>query len=451
MFDCSDRLLDALRRDPCLLRESFRLVESAVTSKSKTIYNDRTQFFLLPMLVMESTWHAVKRDMALLVSIVKFEVDRRLQGDRFSGALELGLSPSEAELICRTGSFAGEALARPDCMITKDGPAFLEANVDSSLGGLGTADDLADVYLDSPYLGGLLRELGARHEPIIPELARLLGSYASGRHGLVAIVDWRDEIDEVPWPYERLIERLDKAGVRAILANEDELEFDRNLFSVRGQAVSVVFRGITPGPRFKDEHRRFDPLWAAASHGCVALCSSLDAMLYGSKIALAWVSEAAEERLLDDDKRAFAARCVPWTRVLRDCSVSRGGTNVDLAAMCLSEQAELVIKGAYDYSSRSVIIGRETSESEWRSAVSKALTEKSWVVQQFVPPPRVRQPVLTADGLDVIDFNANIASFVIGGAAFGSCLRGLPSDEHLRISCALGAREGVIFPVKVAA
>jgi hypothetical protein len=120
---------------------------------------------------------------------------------------------------------------------------------------------------------------------------------------------------------------------------------------------------------------------------------------------------------------------------------------IELVPFALSHQREIVIKSPSDGSSKNVTIGREVDETTWGRKVEDALCRKGYIVQDFVMPPLIDQPVLTDNSVEMVSFCFNLAAFIIDGNAGGSCLRGLPVDTHMRISCALGAREGVVFVV----
>jgi hypothetical protein len=426
-------------------RESFLWLLERVIS-DPVIYKCPTQFFLLPLLLSSECWAGVTAQAGRLLRLVERLVFDLLQDAR-SATHVLGLEDEDLELARACPPAHSTCLARPDFVLgSQQGCAlFLELNVDSSLGGLGTADALNELYDAMPILQELRQKVPLRYEPLMPRISALLQRHAGKNRPLAAIVDWRDEIDEAPWPYERMVDSLGRHGVEAVIAGEDDLDFDGRRLYAGGRAVDVVFRGITPGEKTRRQSRRFTPLLEACRGGKVPLLSDWWAPFFSSKRAIALLSELASNGSLPTEDRLFVQRHVPWSRRLGECFTVFQDGRTDLIPLLRARREEFVIKSPSDGSAKNVTIGREVTASDWLAAIDAGLSHGGYIVQQYVEHPVTIQPVLTEDGFDLTGFRWNLATFLIDGCAAGSCFRGLPAASHYRVSCRLGAREGTVF------
>ncbi|HYW54832.1 MAG TPA: hypothetical protein VE826_12750 [Dongiaceae bacterium] len=437
-----DRLVAELTSRHDEARASFAALVADVTSPP-VVYAHAEQFFLLPLFVPRALWTALRAQNERLLALTAAVVDDLLD-DPARAAQTLGIDAGDAALAHSVPRRRSLAFARPDFLVAGAGAAFLETNVDSSLGGLGTADPLNRRYDALPLLRALRERMRLAWEPVMPPVADLFRAASGLERPAVAIVDWDDEVGGVPWPYERMRDDLARLGVAAEVGSDRELAFEAGRLTLRARPVDVVYRGFTPGARTRRGAHALEPLLRADRAG-VPVLSDWWAPFYSSKVVLALLSAREAEGRLAGADAAFVRAHVPFSRVLREGFAHAGGRRVDLVPYVLRRREELVIKSASDGSAENVTVGCETDEAAWRAAVERALRAGGFIVQRFVEPPLVRQPVLTESGVELAAFRWNLSTFLIGGAAAGSCFRGLPLDAHLRISCMLGAREGTVF------
>jgi hypothetical protein len=73
-----------------------------------------------------------------------------------------------------------------------------------------------------------------------------------------------------------------------------------------------------------------EPVLRAAERREVAIFAPMDAELYGSKGALALLSDEANRHLYQPDQLASLDRILPWTRMVRGGPATVGGTTIDL-------------------------------------------------------------------------------------------------------------------------
>src|SRR6185295_15992323 len=149
-------------------------------------------------------------------------------------------------------------------------------------------------------------------------------------------------------------------GLDAISGRLDELHRAHGRLWLRDRPIDIVYRQFMIEDIADDEESaaRLEPMLAAAEAGEIRVFTPLDSELYGSKGALALLSEAQADERLDSDVRAAVARLVPWTRiVLSGPTVLPDGTRGDLLEYAATHRAELVVKPSYGYGGNGLIAG----------------------------------------------------------------------------------------------
>ncbi|MFD7610727.1 hypothetical protein [Streptomyces sp. NPDC059828] len=138
------------------------------------------------------------------------------------------------------------------------------------------------------------------------------------------------------------------------------------------------------------------PVQAALDGGCLLVGTQTSTFL-SSKLTMGMLSEgrpwmsAAERTLVDT--------YLPWTRILSHRWTTRDGKKVDLVRFAVDNRESLVLKESIGMSGEQVVIGRDTAQAEWESAVTSAASTGTSVVQEFVAA-RTCEVAMIADGAD---------------------------------------------------
>ena len=168
----------------------------------------------------------------------------------------------------------------------------------------------------------------------------------------MAIVDWRN----VPtWTeFEILRDAFITAGVPTIVCDPRELAFDaRRPARSRGGASTsstgacsstTSSRGRTTAPRSCD----------AYAAGAVCVANTLRCKLAHKKAFFAVLTDPRNARLFSDEEHAVIRACVPWTRVVADCSTEKDGRAIDLLKRVESDRERLVLKPNDEYGGKGV-------------------------------------------------------------------------------------------------
>jgi hypothetical protein len=95
------------------------------------------------------------------------------------------------------------------------------------------------------------------------------------------------------------------------------------------------------------------------------------------------------DRILNVEERQVMRRHVLWTRLVAERhTVAPTGERIDLLEYARTERESLVLKPNREYGGEGVVVGPTATQSDWESALDRALAdEERWVVQQLASIP----------------------------------------------------------------
>ncbi|GAA3042724.1 hypothetical protein GCM10010464_03330 [Pseudonocardia yunnanensis] len=286
--------------------------------------------------------------------------------------------------------------ARPDILIDKGRPRFLELNISTRLGGDAVAYWLAESYV------GLCPEIGLRTPPSTvvarcEALNRTLqsenGHGRSGRllvpiHSAIDITGARQRRDRIRPP---IVAGAQQVGFEVFQADLADLSLDAaGRLLASDVPLDVVLLRWYGSDRIIEDDGGLAALCTADRAGTVGLFPRPESALVSSKAVLSWLREDCDAGVLGPADRALVRAHVPWTVCLGldgDPEVERS-----LLRMAAGERDQLVAKPAVGQSSNDVVFGNQTSARNWQSAVADAARESPLVLQRRVEPGRITMP-----------------------------------------------------------
>jgi hypothetical protein len=312
-------------------------------------------------------------------------------GDLVAFARAAGLTDVQAAAVLHGRRTPVTRLTRADLYADQSGFQALEFNVGSAVGGIDNAD-MCRGLLEHPALAefaaarrlGYVDTMRAQVGTILAETAAGPGSFP-----VVAVTDWPDHYPRFAPYLRRLAVRWRELGLDARPCHLGELEVRGGRVWLAGRAVDIIFR------LFLIEHllepggpELIEPVLGAAGRGEVALFTPLDSELYGSKGALAMLSDGRNRHLFSPAELASFDRILPWTRMVRPGPVTlTGGRVVDLIDYAVGHQRDLVLKPALLGGGRGVVLGsdRQCSPQRWRAQLAAA-AGGPYVIQRRIRP-----------------------------------------------------------------
>jgi hypothetical protein len=267
-------------------------------------------------------------------------------------------------------------VCRPDVVIGRDGPKFVEFNVAAAAGGVVELHCLLRAW----------NSLARREEPPrywwhdpFDASAGLLRDVCDDRglpHDVAVVGSGRDICPDGSTRYFDLwVEHLQRRGLVAELVDPET-----NPGALERHAVGL--RHFTV-PEWEAHGVDLDPVRQAVRDGLLLVTTQTAAFLDNKK-SMGMLSEGrpwmtrAERELVD--------RYLPWTRVLGERKTTCEGKDVDLVAHVLDRQEEFLVKPGIGMQGMGVVLGREVDASSWRRLVEASAARGDSVVQRYVEP-----------------------------------------------------------------
>jgi hypothetical protein len=328
-------------------------------------------------------------DLETLFRCVTGLPDRLFGGDLGAFALATGVPQQQVNAIVRGRGNAPSRLSRADLYLDDTGFRVLELNMSAALGGIDSGG-LIRAYLEQPFLADFVVEHNLGYVDTMVEVAQTLLAECTAEPGTrptVAFCDWPASYPELETQLHKNAAALSLLGMDAFACHLGQLRVDEQ-FEVwlDERKVDVIYRLFLiedlldpTGPAL------IEPVLRAAERGKVKIFSPMDAELYGSKGALALLSDEANRGVFNDEELECLDRILPWTRMVRPGPVTVQGRSVLLEDYAITDREELILKPVMLHGGSGVVPGWQTDPDEWAGQV-KAAMDGEFVLQRRIHP-----------------------------------------------------------------
>ena len=340
---------------------------------------------------------------------------------------QAALTPDEERLVRIAPGYGRSSTAsRLDAFLLPDSLQFAEYNAESPAGP-GYAETLAEVFLSLPVMKRFEEAYRVqKYETMKMLLDALLTSYREwgGKAPLpaIGIVDWR----EVPtWSeFEILQARFEREGVPTLLSDPRDLVFDGKKLTAQGRRIDLLYRRVLINDILA-RPAECKALVDAYASGAVCIANALTCKIPHKKAFFAVLTDERNATLFTGAERALIRRHIPWTRLLADTKTSRDGESFALLDYVRRHRDTFVLKPNDEYGGTGVTLGWENNESEWDSALNRALADRdhAWVVQERISVRREVFPMQTANGVEMRDMLVDLAPYLFRGKMAGFLTR----------------------------
>jgi hypothetical protein len=310
-------------------------------------------------------------------------------GDLAAFGRAVGLTEVQITAVQRSQTGNPSNWGRADMYPQPDGLRLLEFNLGSGPAGSDNGD-ICQAMLGHPLLAEFARTHRLDYPDTMEEqVSRVFAECGFGRDSFptIALAVWPGYYKVVEAYLHKISERWRPLGLDAHACHLGELKAGGNRVTLRGRPVDIIFRIslidhlLEPGgPEL------MDPLIDAVARGRVAMFTPLDAEMYGSKLALALLSDHANRHLFTPAQLAAIDRILPWTRLARPGPVTlEDGSTVDLLEYAVSNADDLLLKPGLLHSGLGVQPGWQPglSAQQWRDRLLSAMGG-SYVIQRRV-------------------------------------------------------------------
>jgi uncharacterized circularly permuted ATP-grasp superfamily protein len=424
-----------LLEDEAIAARSADLLEES-QREQQLVFGDRpVSITLRPQLISRRQY-----DAATAASHAIFGAFQRLEHALLEDAslrAELDLDPEEEQLALAEPGFASSSTSSRIDGFYSDRLRYVEYNAESPAG-MAYNDQLIAVFERLPVMRAFRKKFRLRALPLrsrqLGAMLRGFKEWGKARTPVVAILDWRGL--PTTREFELFRDFFAARGIRTMITDPLTLEFRRGVLYAEGQPVNLIYRRVLTSELLQrgEDGRALRDAYLA---GAVCVLNSFRAKLLHKKMSFALLSDDRYAHLYSPAQRRAIGRHIPWTRKMRSGPSQRNGTKIDdLAEYVAGHAKELVLKPNDEYGGKGVVLGWTVPADEWRRTVANAL-ESSYVVQEAVPIPRQRFPVVL-DGIRYVDFAMDMDPYLFNGRVSG-CLSRLSSSELLNVTGGAGS------------
>jgi hypothetical protein len=384
-------------------------------------------------------------DLRRLREVLTALPDRLFGGDVGAFARAAGMTEAQVTAIRRGRGAEPTLVTRAD--MYHDGEHFrlMELNIGSTVGGLDNAV-LNQACRAHPPFAAFAVTHGLTFVDTMATLADLLTQRyrtEDGRPPLFAAADWPASFATLEPQLRASAAVLGELGVEIVPCHLGQLEIGGGEVRLDGRHVDVVYRVfmiedlLDPGAP-----ELVDPVLRAVERGEVEMFAPMDAELYGSKAALAMLSDEANADRFTAAERETLARLLPWTRMVRDEPVTVSGEQVPLPELAAAQQQDLVLKPTLMHGGLGVVLGWQATPDEWRDAVRKA-TDGPYVLQRRIRAAGEPFPAGAPGGVE--EQLINWMAFSMGDGFGGGIVRASTDLSGSVLNSAGGATLGCCF------
>jgi len=331
----------------------------------------------------------VSADLETFYRCVTSLPDRLFGGDLGAFALASGVPREQVEVIVRGRGNTPSRLSRADLYLDDTGFRVMEFNMSAALGGIDSGG-LIRAMLEQPFMADFVAEHNLGYTDTMIEVAETLRAecgFPAGSKPFVAFCDWPASFVKIEAELHKNAASLTRLGMESIACHLGQLRVDEYYDVWLGDRhVDVIYRVFLTedlldpaGPGL------IDPVLSAAERGRVQIFSPMDAELYGSKGALAMLSDEVNRGLFDAAELDCLDRILPWTRMARPGPVTVDGGTVALEDYAIDQRTELILKPVMLHGGSGVTPGWQTEPDAWARLLEQSM-HKDFVLQKRLYP-----------------------------------------------------------------
>ncbi|MGE0439263.1 MAG: hypothetical protein AB7S39_02150 [Gemmatimonadales bacterium] len=346
----------------------------------------------------------------------------------------------ERTLVLEDPGYEASPLSRLDAFFSDDGELrFTEYNAETPAGS-GYNDALTELFLALPAMRDFRRRyvlspLPARYNVLHSLLRSHRLATGSRDRPTIAILDWR----EVPTQSEFRIfhDYFRSMGFSCLIADPRDTEYRQGALYAAGTKVDVIYKRVLINELVK--HGGLDhPVVRAVRDRAVCMVNPFRCKVLHKKASLAVLSDERNQHLYSADQRLVIERYVPWTRVVAERRTEIEGREIDLVPFLAANRDQLVLKPNDDYGGAGVVLGWEAGQTEWESAIRKALAEPH-IVQRRISLPNELFPSLVDGKVVYAERIVDTAPMCLEGAFVDSVLTRVSTANLVNVTAGGGS------------
>ena len=300
------------------------------------------------------------------------------------------------------------ATSRLDTFVAGTEFKFLEYNAETPAG-VGDQSQLEEVLGNIPLIEDFLSEnkhwRPKPHRKLIESLVTCYREFGGKKNKPnIAIVDWEGVSTEAE--FFILKDFFEKKGFRTRVLDPSEIEYNGSQLHSGGFEIDILYKRVLIHEfleRCDDNH----PIIQAYVDGNLCICNSFRVKIPHKKMSFAIMSDDRYSDLFTKTQLEIIRKHIPWTRKVEEAKTTFEDIEIDLFEYVRANREFFLLKPNDDYGGKGIVMGWETSESVWNSALNDALKD-SFVVQQKVPIEKKIFPAFDKEVSDLellVDFD----------------------------------------------
>ena len=388
--------------------------------ENRTTFGGRPLSHSLRPAFLSEEQYTRMQDVVYLIRQAILQIAATFFNDKDSLA-DLQLTEWELEMASiPTNVIRFSATARLDAFMTANSFKFVEVNGESPAGAA-YSHHLAQVYRQLPIFREFEKSYPVRFvsplEHLIDGLVRIYHEEFDGaeERPAFAIVDFLD----VPTYNEFVLikEYLERFGYPCEICDPRNLECKDGWIYANGRKIDILYRRLLMNEFHDvlDESQAYLDGYKAQK---TCYLNSFRSKLVHKKSIFAYLTDSRYTRILNTLQLQAIREHIPWTRVVRPQQTNYQGRMVDLIDYVRANREKFVLKPNDEYGGKGVVLGFESSESEWDSGLAMAL-QHGYVVQEIVDIHREPFMMKTGEGWmevpTVLDLDPYISGPLMGG------------------------------------
>ncbi|MFN8471404.1 MAG: hypothetical protein U0822_04235 [Anaerolineae bacterium] len=407
--------------------------------RARLTFGDRLVCSVLrPHFIHQQDYQQVTQAAGLILAALERLTDALMQDESLRRLV--GLTADEEAIVAIDPGFRyPDSSGRLDAFfVPGESLYFIEYNAESP-GGLAFGEVLSDLFRDFP----VMREVTQRHPAvtypirswILETLLAVYDQWGGQSRPSIAIVDWR----EVRTFNEFLLiqETFEAAGYPTRIVDPRDLEYSGGRLCADGFEIDLVYKRVVTSELLSREGLD-SPLVRAVADRAVCMANGFRAHLLLKKVLFAFLSDPQYAHLYTPEQHAAIAAHIPWTRRVADGLTEWQGQRVDLLDHATEHRENLVLKPSGEYGGQGVVLGWETSPTEWEAALRRA-TEGVYVLQERVPVPQEDFPSLENGAVRFSPRFLDLDPYTWQGAQARGCGVRLSGSALLNVSAGGGS------------
>lgn len=319
---------------------------------------------------------------------------------------------------------------------------FIEYNAESPAA-IAYGDIIAALFMELPIMREFQKHYRLQQLPARPRLLQALldtfREWGGTAEPSIAIVDWKG----VPTHSEFVLFQryFAEQGLDSIICAPEDLQYSGGTLFASGRPVNLIYKRVLTSEFLErlGDHALDHPMVRAYRDQAVCISNSFRAKLLHKKSLFALLSDPTVTDLagINDEDRTVLERHIPWTRFVEAGTTLYDGREIDLLPFIRAERERLVLKPNDDYGGKGVIIGWETSASDWERALQASIEQPS-VVQERVHIAYEDYPAVQDGRLKIAQRLVDTDPYLYG-ADIAGCLTRLSTVTLLNVTAGGGS------------